>query len=427
MHESTTRTRSIANFGWGVLVTVPLLAVVAACSTESPEPTTTFRPTATIRDIMLTMIDPSADVIWESVATIVSYDGVEDRRPRTDEEWERVRDDAIELVEATNLLLMEGRAVAAPGIRSENPGLELEPEEIQVLIEEDRATWNRMVGDLYTVSLIMLNAVNAKDADMLFDNGGPLDRACENCHQEYWYPDAIANPPIPANFPVTDSPGARAVPAETGTIHGHVRLSGHLPGNAVIRMGVDPGCGQLNAGKQVVQEAVAADRDGSLKNVFVQLQGTFPTVPLPDEPVVVDQQDCVFVPRVVGARVGQLVEFTNSDPLLHNVHSLSATTNSFNVGQPMEGMVHDVRLEKEDGMLRITCDRHRWMTQYVGVVTHPYFAVSDRGGTFSVEGVPAGTHTIQTWHEVYGTLTQTVRVEAGEVTMAEFTYPGVTE
>ena len=139
---------------------VPLLAVVAACSTESPEPTTTFRPTATIRDIMLTMIDPSADVIWESVATIVSYDGVEDRRPRTDEEWERVRDDAIELVEATNLLLMEGRAVAAPGIRSENPGLELEPEEIQVLIEEDRATWNRMVGDLYTVSLIMLNAVN---------------------------------------------------------------------------------------------------------------------------------------------------------------------------------------------------------------------------------------------------------------------------
>jgi plastocyanin len=192
-------------------------------------------------------------------------------------------------------------------------------------------------------------------------------------------------------------------------------------------MGVDPGCRQLNAGKQVVEEVVVTDRDGSLANAFVQLQGAFPDVPVPSEPVVVDQQDCIFVPRVVGARVGQVVQFMNSDPVFHNVHSRSATTNSFNVGQPIEGMVYDVRLEEEPGMLRIACDRHRWMTQYVGVVAHPYFAVSDRSGTFSVEGVPPGTHTIQTWHEVYGLLTQTVRVEAGEVAMVEFTYPGVVQ
>ena len=125
-------------------------------------------------------------------------------------------------------------------------------------------------------------------------------------------------------------------------------------------------------------------------------------------------------------RVGQPVEFTNSDALLHTVHSLSATTNSFNVSQPFEDMVHEVRLAKEDGMLRIKCDRHRWMTEYVGIVEHPYFAVSDRSGTFSIEGVPAGTQTIQAWHEVYGTLTQTVRVEAGAVTTVDFTYPAST-
>ena len=89
-------------------------------------------------------------------------------------------------------------------------------------------------------------------------------------------------------------------------------------------------------------------------------------------------------------------------------------------------MVFEVRLDEEEGMLRIKCDVHRWMTEYVGVVSHPYFAVSDRGGTFTIDQVPAGTQTIEVWHEVYGTLTQTVDVEAGAVTVADFTYPGST-
>ena len=129
----------------------------------------------------------------------------------------------------------------------------------------------------------------------------------------------------------------------------------------------------------------------------------FPDVPLSDEPVVIDQRDCGFVPRVVGARVGQLVQIRNSDPLLHNVHSLSSGANSFNVGQPVEGMVFEVRLDEEEGMLRIKCDVHRWMTEYVGVVSHPYFAVSDRGGTFTIDQVPARYTDHRGGHEVYGT------------------------
>ena len=219
------------------------------------------------------------------------------------------------------------------------------------------------------------------------------------------------------------SAASAAQAANRGTIKGHIRLSGKLPGNPVIRMGKDPMCAKINAGKQVVQAAVAASIDGSLANVFVKLQGSFPQTPVPTQPVTIDQRGCIYSPRVVGARVGQTLQVRNSDGLLHNVHSLS-TRNSFNIGQPMAGMVYQFRLKDEDLMLRLKCDIHSWMTAYVGVVSHPYFAVSGDGGTFEIDKVPAGTHTIQAWHEQYGLLTQTVRVKAGAPTMVDFTYTG---
>ena len=93
--------------------------------------------------------------------------------------------------------------------------------------------------------------------------------------------------------------------AGRGTIKGHIRLTGSLPGNAVIRMGMDPMCAKANAGKRVVQDVVVASPDGSLANVFVRLQGTLPQTPVPAQPLVIDQRACVYVPRVSGARVGQ--------------------------------------------------------------------------------------------------------------------------
>ena len=434
MENTESGTGSRATFPRAAILATAVLVLVAGagCTSGSPDPapnpSPTFRPVTSIQDIMLSVIDPSADAIWESVATIITYEGTEERRPRTDEDWVPLRHDAVRLVEATNLLLMADREVARSGFQSENPGIELEPSEIRALIDEDWDTWERMVRDLYDAGMIMLEAVDAKDADMLFDNGGPLDQACEACHQHYWYPANVVPTAraVPDAAPAPSREVASAPSTATGTIEGHVRLSGRLPGNAVIRMGVDPRCAEINAGKVPVQETVLAERDGSLANVFVRVLGMFPDVPLSDEPVVIDQRDCGFVPRVVGARVGQLVQIRNSDPLLHNVHSLSSGVNSFNVGQPVEGMVFEVRLDEEEGMLRIKCDVHRWMTEYVGVVSHPYFAVSDRGGTFTIDQVPAGTQTIEVWHEVYGTLTQTVDVEAGAVTVADFTYPGAT-
>jgi plastocyanin len=219
-------------------------------------------------------------------------------------------------------------------------------------------------------------------------------------------------------------PSSQAQSAARGTIKGHVKLSGKLPGNPVIRMGMDPKCAQANAGKRVVQEAVAAALDGSLANVFVHLQGTFPATPVPAEPVVIDQRACVYVPRMVGARVGQTLQVKNSDDLLHNVHGLSAKNNSFNISEPKAGMVQNFKLKDEEVMLRIKCDVHSWMTTYVGIVTNPYFAVTGEGGTFQIPNVPAGTYTILTWHERYGPQMQSVRVRAGATTTVDFVYTG---
>jgi plastocyanin len=217
---------------------------------------------------------------------------------------------------------------------------------------------------------------------------------------------------------------AQSKPANTGSIKGVIRLAGKAPGNSVIRMGVDPMCSKMNAGKRVVNEIVAASADGGLANVFVRVQGKFPQTPVPTQPVTVDQRGCIYSPRVVGARAGQMLEVRNSDSLLHNVHSSSSQGNTFNIAQPKAGLVFQFRLKEEEGMVRIGCDLHRWMTAYVGVTTNPYFAVSGAGGTFQIDNVPPGTHTIQAWHERYGALTKTVRVTAGTTVAVDFTYTG---
>jgi len=212
--------------------------------------------------------------------------------------------------------------------------------------------------------------------------------------------------------------------AATGTIKGHVRLTGKLPGNSVIRMGKDPKCAEMNKGKQVVNEVVKATADGSLGNVFVRLEGKFPKTPVPATPVTINQSTCLYSPRVIGMQLGQTLQIKNSDNLLHNVHSVSDHDNQFNLAQPKAGVVDSYKPKNEEVMMRLGCEVHSWMMAYVGAVTNPYFATSDASGNFTIDKVPPGTYTIDAWQERYGPVKKTVTVTAGGTATVEFTYTG---
>jgi len=174
-------------FTWLFVLSSSLL-IVASCSAPPP-PGPEFRPEASIRDVMHAMVEPSAYVLWNSVAEIISVSGTELRAPETDDEWDEVRHGAIALRESMNLVLMEGRPVAYPGETSADPATELEPEQIQALIDGDRAAWTEHVHELQDSVGAALAAIDAKDAAALMEAGSALDAVCESCHLKYWYPE----------------------------------------------------------------------------------------------------------------------------------------------------------------------------------------------------------------------------------------------
>jgi hypothetical protein len=178
--------------------------IAAACGRDpAPAPAAQvqaqpeYQPVATVRDIMRGVLDPSSAAIWESTKLTFTKAGLEERAPKTDDEWFALRNHALLLIEASNLLQMPGRPMARPGEVSSFPGIELGPEEIQALVDKDRMGWMTRAKQLHTAVLPTLDAINAKDAQKLADSGEAIDEACENCHSQYWYPNAPEPPAIP--------------------------------------------------------------------------------------------------------------------------------------------------------------------------------------------------------------------------------------
>lgn len=211
--------------------------------------------------------------------------------------------------------------------------------------------------------------------------------------------------------------------AAGGVIEGTVVFTGRPRRNPLINMGADPNCLSINAGKKTVQEYVVLYPDKSVGNVFVHVTGDVPySGGPPAEPLVIDQQGCIYHPRVAGAVTGQTLTIRNSDSTLHNIHTRSDAGNSFNVGQPKAGQEYEHTLRGTEVMLRLKCDVHDWMQGFVGVKSHPYFAVSGEGGKFRIEGVPAGTYTVQAWQEKLGAVDREVEVTDGETATVEFSF-----
>ncbi|HEV7716417.1 MAG TPA: hypothetical protein VGO53_12540, partial [Steroidobacteraceae bacterium] len=146
--------------------------------------------TATIQDLMQSEVDPSADFLWDSVAIISSPAGIEERQPRTEEEWKEARHRAITLAEAANLLVMEGRHVAAEGKALEDSHVEgiLTAPKIQQIIDSDRGKFIERAHVLHDAGLAAIAAIDSKSPAALIAAGAAIDEASEQCHLIYWYP-----------------------------------------------------------------------------------------------------------------------------------------------------------------------------------------------------------------------------------------------
>jgi plastocyanin len=220
-------------------------------------------------------------------------------------------------------------------------------------------------------------------------------------------------------------PNAKRVdPSKAGNVTGRVLFEGTPPPNEPIRMTSDPVCTRENPGG--VNADTVLVNDGGLENVFVYVKdglgGYYFDVPT--DPVTLDQKGCRYSPHLIGLRVGQPLEIVNSDATMHNVHALPTVNREFNFSQIMAGMKDRKVFTAREVMVRFKCDVHTWMSAYAGVLDHPYFAVTANGGKFELKGLPAGTYTVEAWHEKLGTATQSVTLGEKENREITFAFKG---
>ena len=225
--------------------------------------------------------------------------------------------------------------------------------------------------------------------------------------------------------PAVTAPGGAALqpidPATSGSIRGVVKFDGAVPERRELHL--VSGCIEQHDGPVYVDDVVT--EGGKLANVFVTIESGFESWQLPDPPadaVTIDQAGCLYRPRVVGVQAGQPVAFLNSDPLLHNVHAHAEVNSGFNQAMASKGMRMEKMFYDPEIMVNMKCDVHPWMSAFIGVVPHPWHAVSDAAGAFEMTGVPPGEYVVRAWHEVFGDKTQTVTVPASGAAELTFAY-----
>jgi len=206
-------------------------------------------------------------------------------------------------------------------------------------------------------------------------------------------------------------------PEGSGTIAGEVEFAGSPPEATPLKVGADPTC----AKSRLYDEQVLV-KNGRLQNVVVRISGGLPAEPPPDRPIEVDQEGCVYRPHVQAGVAGQKLVIRNSDPVLHNVHAYAASSSLFNWAQPPQSAPRETVLQATEGIVKLRCDMHPWMTSYVVVANNRFFAVTSEAGTFRIEGVPTGEYELQAWHERLGVRTTRVSVKRDAVSEARFTF-----
>ncbi len=206
-----------------------------------------------------------------------------------------------------------------------------------------------------------------------------------------------------------------------GTITGTIKYAGKVPRMKALKMAADPICDSKHKDTPARQDWLIVGDNGELKNAFICIKGDLGSYPAPEEHVVLDQNGCVYSPHVLGVQVGQIVDILNTDGTLHNVHAMPKLNAEFNAAMPKFKKKKEVTFTKEEVMIPIKCDVHPWMRCYVGVMGHPFFDVSGSDGSFEISGLPAGTYTLEVWHEKLGTKSVSVTVTDDATETVDFT------
>jgi plastocyanin len=225
----------------------------------------------------------------------------------------------------------------------------------------------------------------------------------------------------PAASAPAAAPAASAADTGNAGVTGTVTYKGP-DDDTEIKMNADPVCAGLH--KTPVDTNNINAKDGKLADVFVYvktgLEGK--TFPVPAEAKTLDQQGCLYHPKVFGIQVGQKLTIQNSDPTLHNIHALPAKNTEFNQGQPFQNAKFDKTFDKPEVLMHFKCDVHPWMSSYVGIVDNPFYAVSDESGSFNISKLPAGKYTLEAVHPTLGAKTQEVTVTPGQTATVSFEF-----
>ena len=225
----------------------------------------------------------------------------------------------------------------------------------------------------------------------------------------------------PTAASTTAATGAAAAPAAEGkgTIKGVVSFTGKAPEMKVPAKRKEA---EFCKGKEGAYNAVLV-KDGKVKDVLVRIEngGVNGKFEAPKKHAEIDQQDCMYSPRIQGVVAGQEIDIKNSDGTLHNVHTYKGAESWFNQAQPKGSEMLSKELE-DTNIIKFTCDVHPWMRGFVVVTDHPFFAVSGEDGSFKIEKVPAGKYNVEAWHARYGSKKGTVEVTDDKPGEVAFTF-----